>query len=415
MARQDDIDAVLHLGDYLSEYGPDGYGGEVGAQLGRQHLPAREIISLEDYRQRHAQYKADPGTQAMHAAHPMIAIWDDHETANDSFTDGAENHQPEAEGDWATRKNAALQAYYEWMPVREPEPGRTREALFRDFSWGKFLSLSALESRLMARTEPLDYADFGDELATEEGREAIRRDIIADPSRELLGEAQLKYFDKVIRQSVTRGDTWRVVANQVVMAEVILPDVTGYVTEEQIIEFEKKWDRARAFVDFTKLGMPFNLDAWDGYPAARQRFYEMVQKAGARDLIVLTGDTHEACGNDLYADDDTKMGVEIGTTGLTSPGFFSYLGEGAAFDFSLLMRRDNRDVRFHDPIHKGYFTLTLNEDEGRVDYIGLSTILSPTYEAFRVASLDIVQRNGSLEFGGKSGLGFKERVVFAAR
>ncbi|MEX0645065.1 MAG: alkaline phosphatase D family protein, partial [Parvularculaceae bacterium] len=131
VARRDDLDAVIHLGDYIYEYGANSYGGEAGARLGRPHDPPHEIVTLEDYRRRHAQYKADPSSRALHAAHPLIAIWDDHETANDSWKDGAENHDPATEGDWEARKRAALQAYYEWMPVREPEPGRAREALFR--------------------------------------------------------------------------------------------------------------------------------------------------------------------------------------------------------------------------------------------------------------------------------------------
>ena len=120
IARDESVEFVLHLGDYLYEYGPDGYGGGIGAQLGRQHNPPREMVSLADYRQRHAQYKADPQSRAMHAAHPLIPLWDDHESTNNPWLGGAENHQPAAEGSWQTRRSVSLQAWYEWMPVREP-------------------------------------------------------------------------------------------------------------------------------------------------------------------------------------------------------------------------------------------------------------------------------------------------------
>ena len=410
-ARAEDIDAVIHLGDYIYEYGPDGYGGDTGREIGREHAPAHEIVTLQDYRTRFAQYKMDPGSRAMHAAHPLIPIWDDHETANNSWVDGAENHQPDTEGSWEDRRRAALQAYYEWLPVRDPEPGKSRAAFFRDFEWGDYLSLSALESRLMARTKQIEYSEVVPGLKTPEDIERFRNEVLNDPSRELLGKAQLDYFERVFRESAAKGHEWRVVANQVIMAEVYAPDLTKRVTEEQVADFEKKWAGAGAFVKFTGLGLPFNMDAWDGYPAARERFYQMARDAGVSDMIVLTGDTHEAWGNDLFAQDGTQMGVELGATGVTSPGFTQYLGD-AAFDYSLLMRKENDTVRFHDPMHKGYFTLTLNEDEGRVDYIGLSTILSPNYDAIRVASIDLVKRNGTVEFGERRGLGFKERVVF---
>ncbi|WP_370334875.1 alkaline phosphatase [Parvularcula marina] len=413
MARRDDIDAMIHLGDYIYEYSSDAYGGDTGRELGRDHSPLHEIVTLDDYRKRHAQYKADPGSRAAHAMHPIIPIWDDHETSNNSWEGGAQNHQPDSEGTWDDRRTAALIAYYEWMPVREPEPGKSREALFRDFDWGGFLSLSAIETRLFARGQQLEYSEIVPGLKTPEDIERFKREVLNDPSREMMGRVQLDYFEKVFKRSVAAGQTWRVVANQIIMARVFAPNLKDRVSEEKIVELEKEWDQVRAFIEFSTLGLPYNLDAWDGYPAARERFYNVARSAGARDLIVLTGDTHEAWGNDLYADDDTRMGVELGTTSVTSPGGSKYLGT-AAFDYSLLLRKENRDVRFHDPLHHGYFTLELNGDEGRVDYVGLSTILSPQYEATTVASLDLIRRGGSVEFGAKRGLGFKERVVFAA-
>jgi len=116
------VDAVLHLGDYIYEYAADGYGAETGRKLNRLVRPAHEIVSLADYRNRHAQVKSDPQLQAAHARAPWIVVWDDHETANNSWTDGAENHKPD-QGSWNRRKAAAIKAYYEWMPIREPDGG----------------------------------------------------------------------------------------------------------------------------------------------------------------------------------------------------------------------------------------------------------------------------------------------------
>lgn len=411
MARRTDIDAVVHLGDYIYEYGIDGYGAEEGVEMGRLHEPNHEILTLSDYRRRHAQYKSDPSSQAVHAAHPFIVVWDDHETANNSWEGGAENHTPETEGSWDARRNAAMQAYYEWMPVRDPEPGKTREALYREYNWGGLLTMVSIETRLTARGIQLEYDDIVPTLKNEEDIENFRQNVLGDPSRQMLGDAQLSYLSDALSGSVNRGEPWRFVNNQVIMARLMAPNLGAYVSEEQIVEFEKEWKGVRAFIEFTKFGLPLNLDAWDGYPAARQRFYEMAQKAGAKDLVVVTGDTHEAWANDLIDDNDVRMGVELGTTSVTSPDSRKYLGAAAA-DYSLLLRKENRDIRFHDNSTKGYLTVFFDGDKAYTDYVAISTITEPTYDASITARFDLIKRNGSVELSAPKGLGFKERVLF---
>jgi len=148
ISKRTDLDAVIHLGDYLYEYGVDGYGGQAGQEIDRNHEPPMEIVSLGDYRMRHAQYKRDPMLQAAHAAAPWICTWDDHESTNNSYRTGAENHQPETEGNWTDRKQVAVQAYLEWMPVRDPEAGRATGGIYRSFNFGDTASVFCLESRL---------------------------------------------------------------------------------------------------------------------------------------------------------------------------------------------------------------------------------------------------------------------------
>ncbi|MEL6111592.1 MAG: alkaline phosphatase D family protein, partial [Pseudomonadota bacterium] len=347
IARADDLDAVIHLGDYIYEYGRDGYGGEAGAALGRTHVPPTEILTLDDYRQRHRQYKSDPSSQAMLARHPLIAIWDDHETANNSWKEGAQNHTPATEGDWAQRRTAALQAYYEWMPVRDPAPGKAREAFFRSFSFGNLLSLAAIETRLMARDQELSYREAVATLKSPDDVERYRRDVLGNPDREMLGAAQLDYLEQVLGGSKAAGQPWRVVANQIIMAKVNAADLTPYVTEEQLVALEQQWDQARAFVQASTLGLPTNFDAWDGYPAARERFYQMVTRTtGAEGLIVLTGDTHTWWANDLTDNGGASMGVELGVSSVTSPSPYreDFLG-GKGADYALLTNRHNKDVR----------------------------------------------------------------------
>jgi phosphodiesterase/alkaline phosphatase D-like protein len=413
IARQPDLDAVIHLGDYIYEYGPEGYGGDVGEAIGRPHDPPRELLALDDYRRRHRQYKTDPSARAMHAAHPLIAIWDDHETSNDAWQNGAENHQPASEGAWDARRRAAMQAYYEYMPVREAKSEDRRASYYRSYSWGDFLTLTAIETRLTARTEQISYVEAVEGLRTEADVEAFRNEVLADPSRELLGQEQAAFVNRSLTEAARRGSTWKMLANQILMARVFAPDLNAYVPPEFVDEIEPSFPEVRAFLKWSSLGLPYNTDAWDGYPAARERFYAQAQGAGVRDLLVLTGDTHQFWANELRRDDGTEMGVEIGTSGITSPGPGAYFGD-KAFDYSLLLRRDNADVRYTDAVNNGYVLLSLEADRGNATFVSVDTVRSPDYRAFASASFDIEQKDGTLQFSRSRGLGFKERVLFGS-
>ena len=397
-AARQDLDAVIHLGDMVYEYGPDGYGGEVGARLGRAHVPARETVSLTDYRLRHRQYKTDPASRAMHAAHPLIAVWDDHETANDSWKGGAQNHGP-GEGGWAARRRAAMQAYYEYVPVRNPRPGEGREAFWRSFTWGGLLTLAAIETRLTARTEQLAYERVLPELTSPEAVERWRREVLEDGGREMMGAEQATYVAQALAGSAARGEPWRLLANQVIMARVTAPDLAAAITEAEVARIEREWPPIRDYVAFAALGLPTNLDAWDGYPAARERFYQAARDAGARDLVVLTGDTHEAWANRLTDADGQPMGVEIGATGVTSPGSAAYLGERAEA-FARLLAETNEDVVWQGVGVNGYVDLTLDHEGGRADHVAVSTVLSEDYEARVVRSFALVRRDGTVTFEG---------------
>jgi phosphodiesterase/alkaline phosphatase D-like protein len=248
-------------------------------------------------------------------------------------------------------------------------------------------------------------------LTSLEAIERFRQEVLGDPSRELLGRAQQQFLQDSLASSVSSGTTWRLVANQVLFARVAAPDLGEYVTEDDIAVIEPQWPEVRDFLAFSALGLPLNTDSWDGYPAARERFYEGAEAAGARDLIVLTGDTHQFWANDLKRDDGRDMGVELGTSGVTSPGPGSYLGD-KAFDYTLLLRRENPEVRYTDPVSNGYFLLELDGDEGHVDFIAMSTIESPDYTALRSAAFDLKRRRGTVELANPKGLGFKERVLY---
>ena len=410
IARQEDLTAVIHLGDYIYEYSTDGYGGEKGAELGRDHQPSHEIVSLEDYRTRHAQYKADPSSQAMHAAHPLMPTWDDHETSNNSWKDGAENHDA-SEGEWEARRRAALQAYYEWMPIRDPEPGRPAEAFFRTYPVGDLLTVSAIETRLMARARQFEYSEVLPTLQSPEDVDRFRTEILWDESREMLGAAQSDFLDRTFREDANKP--WRLIANQIIMARVTMPDISAHVTEEGIEELQAEWDQARAFVELSKLGLPSNFDAWDGYPAARERFYEMARAASDSGMIVVTGDTHTWWANDLTMRDGEQFAVELGTHSVTSPSPYSesFLG-GRGKDYALLTNRENEDVRYLSGEHHGFIHLRIKRDTARAEFVAVDTIESRNYNAFVHAAFDIKRTRDGAEFTDADGLGFKEGFLF---
>lgn len=264
IAARADLDLVMHLGDYLYEYGAGQYGNV------RTPEPAHEIVTLADYRQRHAQYKRDADAQAMHRQHPLIAIWDDHETANNSWKGGAENHQPAAEGDWNARVAAAMQAYYEWMPVRPVDVNNLRDN-HRRFAYGDLADLLMLEERLNARSEQLTTAThatpFGAGFATTDPG-------YGDLARTLLGDAEEAWLVDRLRTTPAR---WKLLGQGVMFAQLKAPGSN----------------------QTTDPGLYFiNSDQWDGYEPARNRLYAALKGDAANEkvdnLVVLTGDIHSS-------------------------------------------------------------------------------------------------------------------------
>jgi len=375
------VDAVLHLGDYIYEYGgPDSYGDNSPVAAERRHDPYREIVSLADYRTRHAQYKSDPGLQAAHARAPWIVAWDDHETANDSWMNGAENHTPGAEGDWATRKAVALKAYYEWMPIREPAPGQgLAEAAARSFRFGDLAQLIMVETRLSARDQQLDLER---DLPMVDGKPDVAafKARLNDPNRRMMGPAQEAWIGRELAASVKAGHAWQVIGNQVVMARVdaplraaLTPDEASKVEPRALRRIERR-DEAAA------LGVPAALDMWDGYPADRERLYGLFREARARP-IVLSGDSHSFWANELKDAAGRRVAAEFGTTGITSPG----AGEVVkGLDFGVIIARANPEVLYNNQVAKGFVLLTLTRGEARAEMVAVSTIVEPAFTAATV-------------------------------
>ena len=378
LGRMTDLDVIVHLGDYLYEYGTDGYGSDVAKAIGRLHEPAAEIISLEDYRQRHAQYKSDPDLQSAHAVAPWICTWDDHESANNSYRTGAENHQPhEGEGTWTDRKQVAIQAYLEWMPIRDPRTSQMHESIYRQFRFGDIATIFALESRLTGRSDEISWADELSSVSPDQDPRPIVGKVlrkVSNPTRSMLGVAQEKWLAKGLKASVDQGVSWQVLANQVVMAKVRPPDFTKTLTQAQM-EMQTI-PLIQRLIPFSALGLPFNLDAWDGFPAARERLYKAAKDANAT-LVTLTGDTHTAWANSLVDESNNRLGVEFACTSVSSPGLGAYMGDIP--DLGKQFEDANEHVYYHDPFGSGATIVTLERDKVTSEYLKVSTVMSKDY------------------------------------
>jgi len=241
-AQRDDLDVVIHLGDYIYEYEKEGYpAAGSGEAIGRVHDPVTECIQLADYRLRYAQYRKDSDLQALHAKVPFICVWDDHEIANDAYIDGAENHQ-ESEGEFESRQEAAIQAWYEWLPVRSPEVEADKIKTYRHFEFGSIASLMMLDTRIIGRDKQLDYANYF--LAEGFDVAGFQADM-TDTSRSLLGNDQLTWLQGQLQTSVASGTRWQVLGQQVLMGgmqlpiSIILPDPqTGLPDPQNLVNYQ---------------------------------------------------------------------------------------------------------------------------------------------------------------------------------
>jgi len=394
MAKDDAIDFVVHTGDYLYEYGDDEWGDDTGEVLGRAHEPPHEIVSLADYRRRHAQYKSDAGSKAMHAAHPFIAFWDDHETTNNPWTGGAGNHDPATEGDWEARRDASIQAYFEWMPLREPAADEPLYAYWRTYAFGDLASLITLETRHTGRDQQPAYPDF-DSFKTAEDRDRYVEDILGDPQRRMLSPAVEEHVRTSLRASLEQGQPWRLIGTASPMARFLLPDFVAAGIPEALFPPD-----AQYMVPNGRWNLPWYSDTWDGYPVAREGFYRLAREAGASDLLVLTGDTHNFFASELFDDAGEPVGVEIGATGISSPGEF----RDAGFPRELVERIDRifadgmNEVRWTESLHNGYVRLVLSPAAVDVTYVGVDTVLLEDYRTLELRHERIVKSGATLAY-----------------
>jgi len=365
-AARQDIDLVVHSGDYLYEYPIGDYPSLKQAVPGRDIQPAHEMVALADYRLRYAAYRSDPDLARLHALFPMIAQWDDHEMTNDAWKGGAENHNT-GEGEWVDRVIAAERAYREWMPVAD-----TR---WRDYQVGDLATIFLPETRVTGRDRQFEI----DEIVAGAGDTAAKLRQFAettyrDPARQMMGAEQEKWLFDGFAASTKSGTRWQVCAQQVVMGSLFTPPES------------KDWfgasmaDNVRLRIETAQLaakaGLPFNLDAWDGYPAARSRLLAAAQRADA-DLVTLTGDTHNAWAFDL-SEDGRAAGIEIAGQSVTSPGYEGYTRGISDAQRVSALRAASPQLKWANTQDRGYVTVQLTRERVTANWHNVETIRTHT-------------------------------------
>jgi alkaline phosphatase D len=343
ISRQQDLMAVIHLGDYIYEYGTGVYGDTT---IGRIHNPPHELLSLDDYRSRYAQYRSDPDLQEVHRLHPFITTWDDHEIANNAYAEGAENHQPE-EGSYTKRRDIAKKVYYEWMPVRDGEQ------LYRKFDFGRMARLIMLDERLAGRSAPVKNP--GDSSYHNE-------------ERTILGNEQYKWLTDALVRSRAK---WKIIGNQVIFSRLNL----------------------------AQGNMSLNMDAWDGYPAEQKRLGRLLTINQFDNLIFVTGDTHASWAFETRIDSTSgqrPLAVELGTTSVNSANSNESYADSLVIAHEDLLLEANPHLKYVNLRDHGYLLLTLKQDYARADFYYVPTNRERSGYAFLAKQLWIRERNYKL-------------------
>ncbi|EGU4186860.1 alkaline phosphatase D family protein [Vibrio parahaemolyticus] len=381
--EQSPFDVVLHLGDYIYEYGAGGYASEDAAALGREPSKGTECITLDDYRKRYAQYRQDADLQALHAKLPMIAVWDDHELANDTWKNGAENHQDD-EGSFIDRRAAAAAAWTEWLPVRENT--FSNMLIYRQFSFGNLVNLMMLDTRLVGRDKPLDYFSLSAPTMEAIGG-LVAQSRSAD--RELLGTEQLAWL---MNEFNTHDAKWNVLGQQVLMSRMELPSSVMTAMFQLFTSTEEKKTEALLAVNTAITGyladpsadpisLPYNLDAWDGYYVEREKVYQLA-KASRGNFVCLAGDTHNAWASELKDVSNNPIGVEFATSSVSSPGLEEYLALDpvAIAQMEYTLPHLVSELQWADIKQRGFMRVTFTADAAQSTWYLVSTIKDKKYQ-----------------------------------
>lgn len=310
IAEHEALDAVLHVGDYIYEYG-DGEYGDL-----RPYDPPHRVITLDDYRRRFAYYRRDPDLRRLHARHPLVITWDDHEIANNAWPGGSFEHAPASHGPWPERRAAAERAHAEWLPRRVEHEG----ALFRRLAFGDLVDLFVLDTR-MERDAPPATAEQA-----------------AAPGRSILGAAQREWLLEGLTSSRAR---WKVIAHSV-----------------QLSPHAEFW----------------NFDAWDGYADERRALLSTIVERGVEGVVFLCGDGHKSFADDVPLDPHEgydpatgagSVAVEVMTPGASSPNFFG----AVARDLEALIYARSPHTKWIEAESRGYWVIEVRHDRVSLELI----------------------------------------------
>ena len=389
-------DVVVHLGDYIYEYGADEYGTNENTQtLNRVHDPKNEILSLEDYRLRYRQYRTDENLQLAHQKKPFIVVWDDHEITNDSYNEGAENHN-DGEGSYEERKKRAIQVHGEYLPIRTDNGA----IIYRNFEFGNLVNLIMLDTRIIGRDKQLSFNDF---FTADGSLDVVTyTQAISDPNRTLIGPEQLAWTNGAVTGS---NASWQVIGQQVLMGQMLVPAellvsisaiasgnatpetfqrLLQLITELSILKTRVlQQDPTLTASELARINtvLPYNLDAWDGYPVEREKLFSIL--AGKK-AVVLAGDTHNAWNNKLQDASGNSIGEEFACSSVTSPGFEGLFGtdpdtiSGIEQAFTLLI--DN--LKYFDASQRGFIIAEFTSGSATASYRFIDSIASENYLEF---------------------------------
>lgn len=326
IANNSEIDYVFHLGDYIYEYGTGEYGNNEFVQASnRVNDPMHEIVSLSDYRKRYALYRRDKDLQEVHQNKSFYCIWDDHELANNAYVEGAKNHQAD-EGKWSNRSKVAMQAYFEWMPVR----ANSMDEMIRSIKIGQDVSFYFLEERLDGRNKQLFSQDIEK----------------YDPNRTMISSNQMGWLTEELESSETR---WNFIINQVMF--------TGYQSKNNQENKEEDW--------------------WSGYPIQRNQLIKVFESL-ENPPIILTGDHHQSHVLELYASEDRQFDNPVAWEFLT-PSITSKNDDRLSVEQiekkKVELYAMNRHLLYNNTADHGYFILEIDSKEVSVSYKFNTSIL----------------------------------------
>ncbi|GAA1925167.1 alkaline phosphatase D family protein [Nocardioides marmoribigeumensis] len=357
LADRDDLEFVLHLGDYVYEYGPGEYGMGIGNVDVRRHDPPHEMVTLADYRRRHAQYKTDPDLRRLHARHPFVLTWDDHERMDNSWRAGGVNHDA-SEGSFAARSAAAYKAYDEWMPVRLSGTSALGDGtrIHRRLTFGRLAQLSLLDLRT--------YRD-------EQVALPVDSPTLDDPGRTITGDAQMSWLKRTLDD---QHCLWRLVGNPVMIAPVRAPSLYSGL-------LDKVNQATNGTVPLPTDGPPYNTDQWDGYTADRKELYQHLRDQGVNNAVFLTGDIHSSWACDLPVDAAAyrltggSVGTEFVCTSVTSNNLKDITGtppRTSSLAVEAAVTTANPHVKFLNFDDHGYAVVDITRRRLQVDYFKIS-------------------------------------------